>query len=99
MDDKLNDALEIVSKAIDEYKAKLEAINNSDTDSNDPIMIEGETNAGYYCQLMVNPKEIAPTLLAYKYYNCRVLKQEAPDAMWEELAAHFGLYKVTSFDL
>ena len=63
------------------------------------IMVEGETTAGYFCQLMVNPQEVAKILLEYDYPVWRVLGADAPDAMWEDLGRKFGLEHVCSVDL
>jgi len=57
-------------------------------------MIEGETTAGYYCQLMVNPQEVAKIFVDYDYALYRVLGEDAPDAMWEDLGRKFGLEHV-----
>lgn len=45
-------------------------------------MVEGETTAGYYCQLIVNPQEVAKIFVDYDYALYRVLGKDAPDAMW-----------------
>lgn len=51
-DDKLISAVKLVNEAImAEYK-RLEEV--SKTEESDPIMVEGETTAGYFCQLTVD---------------------------------------------
>lgn len=62
-------------------------------------MVEGETTAGYFCQLMVNPQEVAKIFIGYDYALYRVLSEDAPDAMWEDLGRKFGLEHVCSVDL
>ena len=64
-----------------------------------PIMVEGETTAGYYCQLMANPQEVAKIFVDYDYALYRVLGEDAPDAMWEDLGRKFGLEHICSADL
>ena len=91
-------AQETINLAISEYRTILEAITLSKDDC-DPTLIEGETCAGYFCHLMVDPKEIAPILLKYDYPVFAILEEESPQAMWDELAEHFGLSRVNSFDL
>ena len=96
-DDKLISAVKLVNEAImTEYK-RLEEI--SKTEEGKPIMVEGETTAGYFCQLMVDPKDVAKIMLDYNYPVWRVLEEDAPDAMWEELGYKFGLAHVCSVDL
>ena len=50
---------------MDEFK-KLEEIAKSDN-KDDPIMIEGEITTGYYCQMIVAPKEVAKIILEYNH--------------------------------
>jgi len=64
-DDKLISAVKLVNEVIiAEYK-RLEEI--SKTEEGEPIMVEGETTAGYFCQLMVDPKDVAKIMLDYNY--------------------------------
>ena len=83
---KLEDAVAVVQKEIRKWREKYESVANENGQDH-PIMVEGETTAGYYCQLMVNPQEVA------------VLGEDAPDAMWEDLGRKFGLEHVCSVDL
>ena len=62
-------------------------------------MVEGEAIVGYFCQLMVNPQEVAKIFVDYDYALYRVLSGNAPDAMWEDLSRKFGLEHVCSADL
>lgn len=96
-DDKLISAVKLVNEVIiAEYK-RLEEI--SKTEEGEPIMVEGETTAGYFCQLMVDPKDVAKIMLDYNYPVWRVLEEDAPDGMWEDLGCKFGLAHVCSVDL
>ena len=94
------DAVEVVNQLISDYRTIIEGVTlvKEDIDC-DPIMIEGETSAGYCCQMMVDPKDVAPILLEYNYPVYAVLEEEPPMAMWDALAAKFGLASVDSVDL
>lgn len=54
-------------------------------------MVEDETTAGYFCQLMVDSKEVARIFVDYDYALYRVIGEDAPDAIWEDLSRKFGL--------
>lgn len=96
-DVKLAHAVKLVNEAIvAEYKHLEEVLK---TEENEPIIIEGETTAGYYCQLMVDPKDAAKIMLDYDYPVWQVLGEDAPDSMWGELGYKFGLTRVCSVDL
>lgn len=62
-------------------------------------MVEGETTAGYFRQLMMNPQEVAKIFVDYNYVLYRVLGEDAPDAMWEDLGRKFDLEYVCSAGL
>ena len=95
--DKLDSAVNLVNEAImAEYK-RLEEIAKSE--EGDPIMIEGETTAGYFCQMMVDPKDVAKIALEYNYPVWHILKEDYTDGMWEDLGRKFGLATVCSIDL
>lgn len=97
VDEGLGVAVTRVNKAIsDEYK-RLEKI--AKTEEADPILIEGETTAGYFCRMMVDPKDVAKIALEYNYPVWHILKQDYPEEMWEELGRKFGLATVCSIDL
>ena len=96
-DEKLAEAVKLVNDAImAEYK-RLEKI--AKTEEDDPILIEGETTAGYFCHLMVDPQDVAKIALEYNYPVWHILQQDYPDGMWEELGRKFGLEVVCSVDL
>jgi hypothetical protein len=93
-------ARETIAQVISDYRTVLEAITLLKADDcPSPILIEGETRAGYYCQMMVDPREVAPILLRYNHPVWLALGEDSPDAMWEELGEHFGLASVSSVDL
>ena len=95
--EKLAEAVKLVNDAImAEYK-RLEKI--AKTEEDDPILIEGETTAGYFCHLMVDPQDVAKIALEYNYPVWHILQQDYPDGMWEELGRKFGLETVCSMDL
>ena len=96
-DDKLHEAVKLVNDAImDEFK-RIEEI--AKTEEGDPILIEGETTAGYFCHLMVDPKDVAKIALEYNYPVWLILEHDYPDGMWEDLGRKFGLATVCSIDL
>lgn len=94
---KLEDAVAVVQKEIRDLRAKYESV--AKTEEQDPIIVDGETVIGYFCQLMVDPKEAARIFVDYDYTLYRVLGEYAPDAMWEVLGRNFGLEHVYSVDL
>lgn len=96
----IKDAVEQVNQAISDYRTKLEALTLCKPDAElEPVMLEGETETGYYCQLMVDPRDAARIMLDYDYPIYRTLGEDAPDAMWERLGAFYGLKTITSVDL
>ena len=90
-------ALKMVKDAIQREEERFKKIAN--TDEQDPILVEGETSEGYICHLMVDPKEAASIMLGYNYPVWSILMEDAPDAMWRDLARKFGLASVYSVDL
>lgn len=96
-DDKLISAIKLANEAIAAEYRRLEEV--SKAEEGEPIMVEGETTAGYYCQLMVDPKDVAKIMLDYNYPVWRVLEEDAPDGMWKDLDFKFGLAHVSSVDL
>lgn len=95
--EKLVSAVKSVNEVIRAERQRLEEI--ARTEEGEPILVEGETTAGYYCQLMVDPKDAAKIMLEYDYPVWRVLEEDAPDAMWEDLGRKFGLEHVCLVDL
>ena len=98
--EELEHAREIINQKISDERTKLEAFTLLKPDATpDPVCIEGETETGYYCQLMVDPRDCAPILLKHNYPVFKVLHEDFEDEMWEELGRKFGLATVTSVDL
>lgn len=91
-------ALDIIQQKISDYRTKLEAITISNAELQ-PIMIEGQTRTGYHCQLMDNPKTAAEIMLRHNYPIFATLGEDAPDAMWQELADEYGLETVSAVGL
>ncbi len=96
-DEKLTEAVRLINEAITAEYKRLEEI--AKTEEDDPIMIEGETTAGYNCHMMVDPKDVARIALEYNYPVWHILQQDYPDGMWEDLGRKFGLATVYSMDL
>ncbi len=63
--DALSSAVKLANEAIAEEIKRIESFLSSE--EYDPIMIEGETETGHYCQLMANPTEVARIFLRYDY--------------------------------
>lgn len=89
---KLEDAVAVIQKKRFASGArKYESVANKNGQDHS-IMVEGdETTAGYYCQLMVDPQEVAKIFIDYDYALYRVLGEDVPDAMWEDLGRKFEL--------
>lgn len=90
-------ALKIVKDAIHREEERFKKIAN--TDEQDPVLVEGETSEGYICHLMVDPKDAARIMLEYDYPVWNILMEDAPDAMWRDLAKKFGISAVSEIDL
>ena len=93
----LTAAIEKVNAAIQKERERLEKI--AQTDEASPISVEGTTSKGYYCNLMVDPKEVAKIMLEYDYPVWSVLGEDAPDDMWNSLAYKFGLGSISAADI
>lgn len=99
-EEELSNARDIINQKISDERTKLEAFTLLKPDATpNPILIEGETEMGYYCQMMVDPRDCAPILLKHDYPIYKVLQEEYPDEMWEELGRKFGIKTVTCVDL
>ena len=96
-DEKLAEAVKLVNEAIAAEYKRIEEI--AKTEEADPILIEGETTAGYFCHMMVDPKEVAKIALEYNYPVWHILEQDYPDGMWEDIGRKFGLAAASSMDL
>lgn len=93
----LDGAVKAVNDAIDACRKALETIASGS--EQDLIMLEGQTYTDHMCHLLVDPKEVAIIILSWNYPTYEILGEEAPTEMWQELAEHFGIKTVNSFDL
>ena len=91
------EAVRLVKAAIAAEEKRLEKI-ASETEQS-PVMLEGETSAGYIVQMMLDPAKVARVMLDYDYPTYRILMEDAPQAMWSDLARMVGLESVYSVDL
>ena len=73
-DDKLASAINLVNEAIREEYKRIEGITK--TEEEEPIMVEGETTAGYFCHLMVDPKDVAKIAIEYNYPVWHILGED-----------------------
>ncbi len=90
----ISEAVRLVNAEIEAARKRLKDI--SQTEEADPVLVEGETSAGYYALVMVNPNEIAKIMLKYDYHFWDTLEQDAPDDMWQNIAEMVGLESVSS---
>ena len=95
--DELERAVKVVREAIREQELLYEELASKDDQS--PVMVEGATKTGYYCQIMVDPKDAARIMLDYNYPTWKVLEEDSPTEMWSSLADLYGLESVSSIDL
>lgn len=91
------DALAMVKAAIKHEEEKYKKI--AETDEAEPVLVEGVTSTDHYCQLMADPKDIAKIFLDYQYPTWKILEEEAPQGMWEDIARLYGLANICSVDL
>lgn len=94
---KLSEAVRIVQEAISAEENRLKQITGGEED--DPILLEGETSTGHIVQMMIDPAKVAKIMLDYGYPLYKVLEEDAPQGMWDELARMVGLDSVFSVDL
>ena len=93
----LSEAVRIVQEAIKAEEARLDRISHIEEDH--PIGLEGETTTGYPARTMVDPTKVAKIMLSYDYPIYKVLEEEPPQGMWNELAMMVGLENVFCVDL
>ena len=96
--ERLAEAVKLVNDEIVKETKRLQDILDGD-DEQSPVVVEGETFEDYYCQLMVNPKEVARIMLDYDYPTWRILSEDTPDKMWEDMGRKFGVKVVSGVDL
>lgn len=95
--DSLHEAVRTVQKAIASEHKRYEQIAAGDEES--PILVEGNTVTGHYAQTHADPKDIAKILLEYDYAMYRILGDDAPDGMWNDIARLVGFESVSSVDI
>ena len=93
----LADAVRMVKEAIDAEETRLKKLANET--ENDPVMLEGETSTRFNVQMMVEPSIVAKIMLKYEYPVYKVLEEDEPQAMWNELAEMVGLGEVYGVDI
>lgn len=93
----LAEAVRIVRKAISDEEDRLEEIANSQ--DGDPVMLEGETSADYVVHVMADPAKVARIMLDFQHPLFKVLGEDSPQEMWDELARLVGLERVYSVDM
>ena len=94
--DELKKAVKIVQAAIQAKEDKCMKMVSINEDER--MLIEGKTDTGFECQLMIEANEAATILMNYDYPVWRVLGMDAPREMWEKLAELCGLEDVYSVD-
>lgn len=98
--EELAHARDIINQKISDERTKLEAFTLLKPDATPhPVCVEGETETGYYCQMMVDPRDIAPILLRHDFPIYKVLGEEFPDELWQDLGHKLGLATVNGVDL
>lgn len=93
----LSEAVRIVKRAIAAEGDRLRQI--STDEEADPVLLEGETATGCGAHIMVDPAKVAQIMLNYEYPLYRILDEDAPQRMWNELARLVGLNDVCFVDL
>ena len=96
-DEQVREAVKIVNAVIAERREKIAEM--AKTEEQDPVGMDGITITGYTCTIMVDPKDVADIFLKHDYPVWNVLGEDAPTAMWEELARKFGLDIVEYVDI
>lgn len=90
-------AIEIVQAEIRKCREEYEEI--ARTEEGDPVLLEGMTTTRHDCHLLVDPQVVAKVFVKYDYAVWSTLGDDAPIAMWDELADIFGLGEVYHVDL
>lgn len=92
----LSEAIKLVNVEIEKNRKLLEDEAKSE---GSPIMVEGETYTGYPVQTMVDPGKVIPICLNYDFPTYKVLEEDFPQGMWDDLAQLLGLEHVYAIDL
>ena len=93
----LSKAIDIVRTAIRAEEKRLQEI--ADGTEQDPVMLEGSTTQAYSVQMMIDPSKVAKVMLDYQYPLYRIIGEDAPQEMWDELARMVGLEEVYAVDI
>lgn len=94
---KLSEAVRLVRQAVDAEQKRLEGI--ARTEEASPVMVEGNTASGYFAQTMADPAIVAKVMLKHNSPLWKVLEEDYPQEMWDELAEIVGLDSVSGVDL
>ena len=89
VDQDLSKAKKTVMDAINKERARIKKI--AETEEQDLILLEGETSTGYWCHLMVDPKEVAKILYEWDFAAWNFLDMDCPQEMWDELSKKYGI--------
>ena len=93
----LSQAVRIVRGAIAAEEERLKQLAN---DEAYPFLLEGETATGFTVRVIIDhPEKVLQILLDYQYPLYKVLEEDAPQEMWNELARMVGPKNVGSVDL
>lgn len=93
----LSKAIDLVRAAIRAEEKRLQEI--ADGTEQDPVMLEGATIQAYSVQMMVDPSKVAKVMLDYQYPLYRILGEDAPQGLWDDLARMVGLEEVFCVDI
>lgn len=88
---------EVVKEVKEMIKAEEDRLNEI-AEQQSPVMVEGLTTTEYYCQIMSNPRPIVKIMLDWNYPLYKVLGEDAPDGMWDEMSTEIGV-RVTGVDI
>ena len=93
----LLEAVKLVQKAIEAERKKYEKI--ADNYDASPVMVEGSTSAGYFAQTHADPSDIARIFTNYDYAMFRILEEDVPQGMWDDIARLVGFESVSCVDI
>lgn len=93
----LSKAVYIVREAISAEENRLKRLIDSEEEPH--VLLEGETSTDYYARIMVDPSKVARIMLDYDYPLYKILEEDTPQEMWNELARMVGLKNIYTVDL
>lgn len=88
----LSEAVRIVRKAIAAEEARLERIANGEWYG--PVMVQGENAEGEEVQVFVAPEDVVQIMQDCRSPLYKVLKEDAPQEMWDRLGELTGLSNI-----